>query len=88
MKSVGEIGLKIPARTREYYRYTGASAKLEQRGSGCSRPELAWAHRQTERTGRSNSEVKDPDPKADSTGHANDSGIEGQDSLLQHPQEC
>jgi hypothetical protein len=42
MKSTKEIGLKIPAATREYYRYTGVSAGLERSGAGCSRPELAW----------------------------------------------
>jgi hypothetical protein len=45
MKSIAEIGLKIPARAREYYRYTGVSAELERRGAGSSRPELAWARR-------------------------------------------
>jgi hypothetical protein len=45
MKSIAEIGLKIPAATREYYRYTGVSAELERRGAGCSRPELTWAAR-------------------------------------------
>jgi hypothetical protein len=43
MKSTAEIGLKIPARTREYYRYTGISAELERHGAGSSRHELAWA---------------------------------------------
>jgi len=45
--------MKIGARTREYYRYTGASADLERRGAGCSRPELAWARKskQTEDRG-------------------------------------
>jgi hypothetical protein len=45
MKSVGEIGMKITLAQREYYRYTGASAELERRGAGSSRPELAWARR-------------------------------------------
>jgi hypothetical protein len=42
MKPVKEIGLKITAAQREYFRYTGASAELERRGAGSSRPELAW----------------------------------------------
>jgi hypothetical protein len=45
MKTVGEIGLKISAAQREYYRYTGASAELERRGAGSSRPDLAWVRR-------------------------------------------
>lgn len=45
MKSSNEIGLKITAATREFYRYTGISARVEQRGMGSSRPELAWAKR-------------------------------------------
>jgi len=45
MKSIAEIGLKITARTREYYRYSGASAELERRGAGSPRPELAWLRR-------------------------------------------
>jgi hypothetical protein len=45
MKSAGEIGLKITAATREYYRYTGVSAEMERRGMGSSRPELAWTRR-------------------------------------------
>jgi hypothetical protein len=58
MKSVGEIGLKITSALREYYRYTGASAELEQRGAGSSRPDLAWVRRskQQDREGRSESE--------------------------------
>jgi hypothetical protein len=43
VKSVAEIGMKISACQREYYRYTGVSAELERRGAGSSRPELAWA---------------------------------------------
>jgi hypothetical protein len=43
MKSVREIGMKITAAQREYYRYTGVSAALERRGAGSSRPELAWS---------------------------------------------
>jgi hypothetical protein len=46
MKSTGEIGLKITSGQREFYRYTGASAALEQRGAGSSRPALAWVQRQ------------------------------------------
>ena len=45
MKSTGKIGMKITAAQREYFRYTGASAEVEQRGMGASRPELAWAKR-------------------------------------------
>ncbi|MGA2168556.1 MAG: hypothetical protein ABSG62_10110 [Terracidiphilus sp.] len=45
MKSVGEIGLKITAAQREYFRYSGASAELERRGAGTSRPDLAWVRR-------------------------------------------
>jgi hypothetical protein len=45
MRSTGEIGMKIRAATREYYRYTGVSAEVELRGMSCSRPELAWARR-------------------------------------------
>ena len=33
MRSTSEIGLKITAATREYYRYTGISAELERRGA-------------------------------------------------------
>jgi hypothetical protein len=46
MKSTAEIGLKITSAQREFYRYTGASAALERRGAGSSRPALAWAQRQ------------------------------------------
>jgi len=45
MKSVAEIGLKVTAAQREYYRYTGVSAELERRGAGSSRPEVAWVRR-------------------------------------------
>ena len=45
MKTVGEIGLKIAAATREYYRYTGVTAEMARQGLGSSRPELAWAKR-------------------------------------------
>lgn len=41
-KTAEEIGLKITASQREYFRYTGPSAELERRGAGTSRPELAW----------------------------------------------
>jgi len=56
MRSIGEIGLKIRAATREYFRYMGVSAEVERRGMGTSRPELAWARRvkeqeQEQRTG-------------------------------------
>lgn len=46
MKSVSGIGLKITSAQREYFRYTGASAALERRGAGTSRPDLAWVRRQ------------------------------------------
>jgi hypothetical protein len=46
MKSAGEIGMKITAAEREYFRYTSVSAKVERRGMGSSRPELAWTKRQ------------------------------------------
>jgi hypothetical protein len=45
MKSIREKELKIKAAQREYFRYTGASAELEKRGAGTSRPELAWIRR-------------------------------------------
>jgi hypothetical protein len=48
MSSMGEIGLKITLAQREFYRYTGASAALEKRGAGASRPDLAWVRRQAE----------------------------------------
>jgi len=49
MKPVGEIGLKITPAQREYFRYTGASAELERRGAGSSRPEVAWVSRSRQR---------------------------------------
>jgi antitoxin (DNA-binding transcriptional repressor) of toxin-antitoxin stability system len=61
MKSTADIGMKITSRMREYYRYTGVSAELEKRGSGCSRPELAWVHRHTEQL---DSETEERSPKA------------------------
>lgn len=39
MKTTGEIGLKIGAKTREYYRYTGNSAEAEKAGRGASHVE-------------------------------------------------
>jgi hypothetical protein len=45
MKTTAEIGIKIGAGTRDFYRYTGRSAELERRGAGSSRPELAWVRR-------------------------------------------
>ena len=54
MKSAGEIGLKITAALREYYRYTGPSAELERRGAGSSRSDGAWirrARQQDEKSG-------------------------------------
>jgi hypothetical protein len=56
MKSVGEIGLKISSALREYFRYTGASAELEQRGAGSSRPDLAWVRRSKQKDGEGRSE--------------------------------
>ena len=49
MKSVGQIGLKIPAAMREYYRFTGPSAELERCGLGSSRAELAWVQSEKRR---------------------------------------
>ncbi len=45
MKSTQEIGMKITAAQREYFRYTEVSAEVERRGAGSSRPELAWVRR-------------------------------------------
>ncbi len=45
MRKTSEIGLKITAAQREYYRYTGVSAEIERSGAGCSRPEQAWIRR-------------------------------------------
>lgn len=45
MKAAGEIGMKITAAQREYFRYTGVSAEVERRGMGASQPKLAWAKR-------------------------------------------
>ena len=45
MKSAGEIGLKITAALRAYYRYTGPSAELERRGAGSSQSDRAWVRR-------------------------------------------
>jgi hypothetical protein len=60
MKSAAEIGLKITAAHREYFRYTGASAELEQRGAGSSRTDLAWVRRSKQKNGESRSE-SEPD---------------------------
>jgi hypothetical protein len=60
MKSVGEIGLKITSALREYYHYTGASAELERRGAGTSRPYLAWVRRSKQKDGEGRSE-SEPD---------------------------
>jgi sugar phosphate isomerase/epimerase len=43
------MSFKITAKQREYFRYSGASAEVERRGVGSSRPELAWAKRQKQR---------------------------------------
>jgi hypothetical protein len=45
MKSAAEIGMKITAAQREYFRYTGVSSEMERRGLGVSRPGLAWTRR-------------------------------------------
>jgi hypothetical protein len=50
MKFIREIGLKITLAQREYFRYTGASAELERRGAGSSRPENAWLRRSLQLT--------------------------------------
>jgi hypothetical protein len=55
MKSPKEIGLKITAALREYYRYTGVSARLEQRGAGSSRAEVAWLRRSKQDNGEDRS---------------------------------
>jgi hypothetical protein len=65
MKSVGEIGLKITAAQREYFRYTGPSAELERRGAGTSRPDLAWVRRSKQQAQEIRAEIK--------SGSANDS---------------
>jgi hypothetical protein len=58
MKTVGEIGLKISAAQREYFRYTGASAELERRGAGTSRPDLAWVRRSKQQAQENSAEIK------------------------------
>lgn len=58
MKSIGEIGMKITSAQREYFRYTGASAELERRGAGCSRPDLAWVRRQKSKDGERRPELR------------------------------
>jgi len=45
MKSTAEVGMKVSAGQREYYRYAGESAELERRGAGSSRAALAWIRR-------------------------------------------
>ncbi len=42
MRTTHELGLKITAAQREYYRYTGSSADAERRGAGFSHPERTW----------------------------------------------
>jgi hypothetical protein len=61
VKPVGEIGMKITAAQREYYRYTGPSAELERRGAGSSRPDLAWVRRSKKES------QEHPEPKDRST---------------------
>ncbi len=56
MKPVKEIGLKITLAQREYYRYTGASAELERRGAGSSRPDVAWVRRQKQESEQNHSD--------------------------------
>jgi hypothetical protein len=58
MKTVGEIGLKISAAQREYFRYTGVSAELERRGAGTSRPEIAWVRRLKQQARENRAEIK------------------------------
>jgi hypothetical protein len=58
MKSPREIGLKITAALREYYRYTGLSARLEQRGAGSSRAEVAWVRRSKNQNGDDRSDQR------------------------------
>jgi hypothetical protein len=58
MKTVGEIGLKISSALREYFRYTGASAELERRGAGTSRPDLAWVRRSKQQAQENRAEIK------------------------------
>ncbi len=45
MKATGDIGMKITAAQREFFRYSGISAELERRGFGSSRVDLSWAVR-------------------------------------------
>ena len=45
MKTTAEIGMKITAAQREFYRYTGVSADIERRGLGAFRIENAWLTR-------------------------------------------
>ena len=65
MKSVKKIGLKITAAQREYFRYTGASAELERKGAGSSRPDLAWVRRQKQQETELHNQSK-PRTKSDS----------------------
>jgi len=62
-KTVEEIGLKITASQREYFRYTGPSAELERRGAGTSRPELAWVRRQKRENEQRQGISAKPSPK-------------------------
>jgi hypothetical protein len=62
MKSIADIGLKITARTREYYRYTDVSADLERRGAGSSRHQLAWAVRSTPPREKVSADIGPVDP--------------------------
>jgi hypothetical protein len=64
MNSVGEIGLKITPAQCEYFRYTGASAELERRGAGTSRPDLAWVRRARQLDQNLRAE---PQPKTENT---------------------
>jgi len=62
MKTIKEIGMKIAAAQREYFRYTGVSAELERQGAGSSRPELAWAARQKKTPTAQNPVKSDQEP--------------------------
>jgi hypothetical protein len=59
---------KITAGQPEYFRYSGASAEVERRGLGSSRPELAWAGRQERReSNKASVDVAHPNEGSDSS---------------------
>jgi len=60
VKTIADIGLKIPARIREYYRYTGVSAELERGGAGSSKPELSGQRRKKQQDEDRQSEICSP----------------------------